>query len=145
MIAISQMRGHVSGSQGVVLVAPGGSKMRRVVAGADVPLIVAALIAIILLTQKFTLWRSYQATWLLAVHSAQNVLNTVAANIERNLTVIDLPLRGAEEVFAADGVRDLTPELRRMVLFDRAASTRFLGALVIIDRSGDLIEESGSP
>ena len=119
--------------------------MRRLVAGAYVPLIVAALIAVILLAQVLTLWRSYQATWLLAVHSAQNVMNTVAANIDRNLAVIDLTLRGAEEAFGAEGVRDLTPELRRMVLFDRAASARFLGALVILDRSGNLTEESESP
>ncbi len=118
--------------------------MRRLIAGAYVPLIVVTLVAVIILAQGLTLWRSYQATWQLAVHSAENVLNTVAANIERNLTVIDLTLRGAEDAFTAEAVRNLTPEIRRMVLFDRAASARYLGALVILDRDGDLIEESGS-
>lgn len=121
-----------------------GSIMRRLIAGAYVPLIVVTLVAVIILAQGLTLWRSYQATWQLAVHSAENVLNTVAANIERNLTVIDLTLRGAEDAFTAEAVRNLTPEIRRMVLFDRAASARYLGALVILDRDGNLIEESGS-
>lgn len=118
--------------------------MRRLIAGAYVPLIVAALVAVILLAQGLTLWRSYQATWLLAVHSAQNVLNTVAANIDRNLTVIDLSLRGAEDAFATNGVRELAPEIRQMVLFDRAASARYLGALVILDRNGNILEQSGA-
>ncbi len=118
--------------------------MRRLVAGAYVPLMVATLVAVIIVAQGLTLWRSYQATWLLALRSAENVLNTVAANIERNLTVIDLTLRGAEDAFSTKGVRDLAPELRQMLLFDRAASARFLGALIIQDRNGDIVEDSGS-
>lgn len=118
--------------------------MRRLVAGAYVPLIVATLVVVIVLAQGLTLWRSYQATWLLALRSAENVLNTVAATIERNLNVIDLTLRGAEEAFSTKGVRDLAPELRQMLLFDRAASAQFLGALIIQDRNGDIVEDSGS-
>lgn len=121
------------------------SNMRSPIAWAYVPLIAATLVAVIILAQGLTLRRSYQATWQLAVHSAENVLNTVAANIERNLTVIDLSLRGAEEASTLEAVSILTPEMRRMVLFDRAASARYLGALVILDREGNLIEESLSP
>lgn len=118
--------------------------MRRLVAGAYVPFIVAVLVAVIVLAQGLTLWRSYQATWSLASISAENVLNTVAANIERNLSIIDLSVRGAVDAFGANGVKDLAPELRRMVLFDRAAGAQYLGQLVILDRNGDVIEASGS-
>lgn len=118
--------------------------MRRLVAGSYVPLMVAALVVVIILAQGLTLWRSYLATWSLASVSAENVLNTIAANIERNLSIIDLSVRGAVDAFGADGVRGLAPELRRSVLFDRAASARYLGQLVILDRNGDVVEASGS-
>lgn len=109
------------------------------------PLTVAALIAIILAAQGLTLWRSYQATWQLAVRSADNVLHTIASNIERNLSVIDLSLKGVEEAIASAGVTDLAPELRQMVLFDRAASAQFLGSMLVLDREGTILYDSGSP
>lgn len=142
-VAISHAAVHLCGEGGVAA-APGKSMMRRLVDGAYVPLITAGLVAVIVLAQGLTLWRSYWATWSLASVSAENVLNTVAANIERNLSIIDLSVRGAVDAFGADGVRDLAPELRRSVLFDRAASARYLGQLVILDRNGDIVEASGS-
>lgn len=118
--------------------------MQRLVRGGYVPLLVAALIGIIIVAQALALRRSYQATWLLAVRSAENVLNTVAASIGRNLTVIDLSLRGVEDAVATSGVGELPPNIRQMVLFDRAASAQFLESMLVLDREGTIVYDSGA-
>jgi diguanylate cyclase (GGDEF)-like protein len=118
--------------------------MHRFVRGGYVPLLVATLIGLIIAAQALTLHRSYQATWLLAVRSADNVLNTVAASIGRNLSVIDLSLRGVEEAVTTSGVIELPPNIRQMVLFDRAASAQFLGSMLVLDRQGIIVYDSGS-
>ncbi|MFG1365888.1 helix-turn-helix domain-containing protein [Xanthobacter versatilis] len=77
--------------------------MQRLIYGKYVPLVVATLIGVIIVAQALALQRSYQATWLLAGRSAENVLNAIATTIGRNLSVIDLSLRGAEEAARAQG------------------------------------------
>ncbi|QRG06659.1 hypothetical protein EZH22_27730 [Xanthobacter dioxanivorans] len=105
----------------------------------------ATLIVIIITVQGLTLWRSYQETWLLALRSAENVLNTISSSISRNLSVLDLSLRGAQEAVATSGLSDLSPELRQMVLFDRATGAQFLGSMLVLDREGaSIVYDSGS-
>lgn len=118
---------------------PVGSGMQRLVPGKYVPLVVATLIGVIIVAQALALQRSYQATWLLAVRSAENVLNTIATTIGRNLSVIDLSLRGAEEAVATSGVSELPPDVRQKVLFDRAASAQFLGSMLVLNREGTIM------
>lgn len=118
--------------------------MRRLVSGAYVPLAVGALITILIVAQGLTLWRSYQATWLLAVRSAENALNTISSSISRNLSVLNLSLMGAQEAIGKSGLADIPVELRQMVLFDRAASAQFLGSMLVLGRDGGIIHDSGS-
>lgn len=118
--------------------------MRRLVAGGYVPLIVGALVAVIIAAQALTLWRSYQATWQLALRSGENALNTLSSSISRNLSLLDLSLRGAEEAVATSGLSDISPELRQMVLFDRAAGAQFLGSMLVLSRDGSIVYDSGS-
>lgn len=123
---------------------PGGIFMRRLVSGAYVPLAVGTLITILIAAQGLTLWRSYQTTWLLAVRSAENALNTISASISRNLSVLELSLMGAQEAIGKSDLADIPVELRQMVLFDRAASAQFLGSMLVLDRDGRIIHDSGS-
>ncbi|OYX86394.1 MAG: hypothetical protein B7Y75_03255, partial [Azorhizobium sp. 35-67-5] len=118
--------------------------MRRLVAGGYLSLVVATVVAVIIAAQGLTLWRSYQATWLLAVRSAENVLNTLSSSIGRNLSVIDLSLWGTQEAVATSGLSDLSAELRQMVLFDRAAGAQFLGSMLVLNREGAIAYDSGS-
>ncbi|MFG1205547.1 sensor domain-containing diguanylate cyclase [Xanthobacter flavus] len=118
--------------------------MRRLIAGGYVPLIVGGLVAVIIAAQALTLWRSYQATWQLALRSGENALNTLSSSISRNLSLLDLSLRGAEEAVATSGLSDISPELRQMVLFDRAAGAQFLGSMLVLNRDGSIVYDSGS-
>lgn len=118
--------------------------MQRLIYGKYVPLVVATLIGVIIVAQAQALQRSYQATWLLAVRSAENVLNAIATTIGRNLSVIDLSLRGAEEAVATSDVSELPPHIRQKVLFDRAASAQFLGYMLVLNQDGTIIYDSGS-
>lgn len=70
------------------------------------------------------------------MRSAENVLNATATTIGRNLSVIDLSLRGAGEAVATSGVSQLPPDIRQKVLFDRAASAQFLGSMLVLNREG---------
>ena len=70
--------------------------LKRLARGAGFPSILVLLVAVIICAQGYALYRSYQATWLLATRSAENVLHTIAANIERNLEIIELSLIGLE-------------------------------------------------
>jgi len=118
------------------------SVWRRLVGGNYQSFALGALVIVILLAQGLSLWRSYQATWLLATRSAENVMRTVASNIERNLSVIELSLIGLEDAVTAPGVADLPSDLRRMVLFDRAAGAHYLGSMLVLDREGDIVYDS---
>src|SRR5262249_12674078 len=40
------------------------------------------------------------------------------------------------------GIGDIDPQLRQLVLFDRSATARHLGALLVLDEKGDLVIDS---
>lgn len=78
--------------------------------------------------------------------AASKALTTVCAilshDIARNIEIYDLSLVGASEAFRQPGVDALPIELRRSVLFDRAADAPYLGSIRVLDRAGDTIISS---
>ncbi|WP_232478123.1 sensor domain-containing diguanylate cyclase [Caballeronia calidae] len=65
-------------------------------------------------------------------------------DIERNLELYDLSLQAVVDGLQDRDVMALTPRLRRELLFDRAASARFLGAFLVLDESGNVVLDSAS-
>ncbi len=118
---------------------------KRLARGPLFPAVVAVLIAAIVCVQGYILHRSHEATWLLAERSAENVLNTLAANIERNLDTVQLSLIGLESASLIENIDTLDPTVRSMLLFDRAASARDLGAMIVLSAKGDIRFDSSSP
>lgn len=121
-----------------------GHGWKRIVGGPIFPMVVAMLITTIVSVQGYILYTSYQATWLLATRSEENVLRTIAANIKRNLDIIELSLIGLEAASQLDGLDELNPQMRNMLLFDRAASARYLGALLVLNPEGSIRFDSGA-
>lgn len=117
---------------------------RRQVRGPTFQILVAMLIAAIICVQGYELYRSYQATWLLAQRSAENVLHSLASNIDRNLYIVELSLIGLESAAVLDGLDSLNPQTRSMLLFDRAASAQFLGAMLVLNEKGDIRFDSSA-
>jgi diguanylate cyclase (GGDEF)-like protein len=74
--------------------------------------------------------------------AASNLSSAITQDISRNLELYDLSIQGV-----IDGVNDpfvmAAPDrLRQMVLFDRAATAQYLGALLVLDPAGDTILDS---
>ena len=69
-----------------------------------------------------------------AEENARNLMLVIERDIARNVELYDLSLQAV-----VDGVEDpqvmvLAPKLRSELLFDRAASGKYLGSIFVIDR-----------
>lgn len=117
---------------------------RRASQGFAIQIMTAIAIVLIIAAQAWALWRSYQATWLLETRSAENTVNSIAANIERNLNVIELSLLGLVDAATDAAVLALPPDLRNRVLFDSSASARYLGSMLVLDVDGNIKFDSGA-
>ncbi len=117
---------------------------KRLIQGPGLFIAVAVLIIGILTVQALSIYRSYNATWALATRSAENVLQSLSANIERNLNVIDLSVAGLQDAAAIDGIDGLSPAVRHALLFDRAGTARYLGSLLALDAKGNIRFDSRS-
>ena len=54
-------------------------------------------------------------------------LQVIERDIARNAEIFDLSLRAVVDNLKAPGVAELTPELRQLILFDRAATAKDIG------------------
>lgn len=78
-----------------------------------------------------------------AVRDAQNVLGTVSNDIARNIELYDLSLQGVVEGFNMPGILNTTPEIRHSVLYDRAATAKYLGSIVVLNEYGIIVDDGG--
>jgi hypothetical protein len=77
-----------------------------------------------------------------AVTAAENVLASIDAEITRNFELYDLSLQGVVDGLGFPEIASLPPALRQQLLFDRAATAKYLGSIFVLDRTGDLILDS---
>ncbi|TDN68265.1 sensor domain-containing diguanylate cyclase [Paraburkholderia sp. BL10I2N1] len=77
-----------------------------------------------------------------AQESAFNVSLLVERDTSRNLDIYDLSLQAVIEGVRQPGVMALPPPIRQMVLFDRSATAKDLGSLLVVDEKGDIIVDS---
>ncbi|TNC11674.1 GGDEF domain-containing protein [Methylobacterium terricola] len=75
--------------------------------------------------------------WDKAEQTSQNLLQVIERDIARNVEVIDLSLRAVVDNLRVPGVEALSPEMRQLVLFDRAATARDMGAMFVLDENGE--------
>lgn len=108
------------------------------------PILAAVAVALIVVIQAWALGGSYQAEWKLETRSAENTLHTIAANIQRNLELIDLSLARLADAAMDPSVRTLPPAIRMKVLFDNSASARGFGAMLVVDADGKIVADSAS-
>jgi diguanylate cyclase (GGDEF)-like protein len=65
-------------------------------------------------------------------------------DIERNLELYELSLQAVVDGLQQADVMALPPRLRQEVLFDRAASAKYLGSMLVLDETGNIVIDSGS-
>lgn len=84
--------------------------------------------------------------WGKAEQTSQNLLQVVERDIERNFEIIDLSLKAVVENLRVPGVAAADPKLRQMMLFDRAATAKDIGVMLVLDEHGDsLYDAAGYP
>jgi len=106
--------------------------------------LVAGVIALgILGISAHTLWMDRQNTWQEAERASRNILTTIGHDLNSNLELLDLSLKGAMEGLRYLSVPQLPPDLQYRMLFDRAASASFMGTLLLVDQDGNLIADAG--
>jgi PAS domain S-box-containing protein len=77
--------------------------------------------------------------------SSENLAAAIAHDIERSIEVYDLSLQAVIEGLRLPGIDALSPEMRSSVLFDRAASARHFGSMMVLDATGRVAIDSQPP
>jgi diguanylate cyclase (GGDEF)-like protein len=73
---------------------------------------------------------------------ATNVVSALEADIARNIEVYDISLQAVVDGSLHQNLKDLDPQLRQLILFDRSASARHLGPILVVDHQGRVVLDS---
>lgn len=103
------------------------------------------LLTLIWLFCARVLYQSHRDAYLHAVDNAHNLVLLLERDIARNVELYDLSLQAV-----VDGVNDprimaLDPAIRAKVLFDRAATGKYLGTISVMNEHGDIVLDSHFP
>ena len=74
--------------------------------------------------------------------SGQRLATAVAQSIDRNVELLDLSMRGVAQQWGEKDIRQLSPNLRDKVLFDKAMLAPGFGMILVIDRVGAIVAGS---
>jgi diguanylate cyclase (GGDEF)-like protein len=77
-----------------------------------------------------------------ALDAATNLVATIANDISRNIDLYDLSLQAVVDGLKMPEVDKLSPQLRHLLLFDRAATAKDLGSILVIDSAGQVTIDS---
>ena len=75
---------------------------------------------------------------------ARNIAAGVALDVARNLDLYDLSLQAAVQAIQTPGIQQLDSELRRMLLFPRAARGPYFSFINVLDATGTVVADSES-
>lgn len=75
---------------------------------------------------------------------ATNLVAAIAADIARNIEIYDLSLQAVVDGMLNPSAATLAPELRHQLLFDRSATAKELGSILVLDTRGQVILDSRS-
>jgi diguanylate cyclase (GGDEF)-like protein len=92
----------------------------------------------------FFLLDARRTTWDQAKQSANNIASVLQTDIERNIELYDLSLQAVVDNLKEPDLDRISPALRQLVLFDRAATAKYLGAIQVLDSNGTVILDSKS-
>ncbi|SAL77223.1 diguanylate cyclase [Caballeronia terrestris] len=105
----------------------------------------AALISLVMVGLcALVLYQSRQDAFERTRETSRNVALIAERDIVRNFELYDLSLQAVIEGLAQPEVMALPDHLRRDVLFDRAATAKYLEALLVLDEAGDIVVDSVS-
>src|SRR5260370_23659256 len=74
--------------------------------------------------------------------AAANLVASIASEIDRNIELYDLSLQAVVDGIRLPEINKISPELRQVVLFDRAATAKDMGSILVLDARGDVMLDS---
>ena len=89
-----------------------------------------------------TLLEARADAWKQAKQASDNLTLALTRDIGRNITMFDLSLQGLRDAMAVRAIELASPEVRRIALFDRAATAEYLGAMAVVDAEGAVVIDS---
>ncbi|PRX30635.1 diguanylate cyclase (GGDEF)-like protein [Paraburkholderia sp. BL18I3N2] len=91
----------------------------------------------------WVLFESRKDAYNRAEENARNLMLVIERDIARNIELYDLSLQAVVEGVADPQVMALPEKIRSGVLFDRAASGKYLGSIFVMNERGDIVLDSG--
>ncbi|RMM36193.1 GGDEF domain-containing protein [Pseudomonas coronafaciens pv. oryzae] len=77
-----------------------------------------------------------------AARAAANIVQLIDADVMHNAELYDSSLQGMISSWQRPDIKNLSPELRQLVLFDRSTAASYKGDLVLLDNKGNLLADS---
>lgn len=92
----------------------------------------------------WVLWQAGGRDYQHSRDAAANLVSSLASEIDRNIELYDLSLQAVVDGIKLSEIDRISPELRQVVLFDRAATAKDMGSILVMDRLGKVILDSRS-
>ncbi len=80
----------------------------------------------------------------LARQTLENLAVGIDADISRNIELFDLSLRAVASNLVMPEIKDVSKEVRHLILFDHAATAKHFGAIQVFDATGKLTIDASS-
>ncbi|WP_442919162.1 sensor domain-containing diguanylate cyclase [Methylobacterium sp. Leaf118] len=77
--------------------------------------------------------------WEKAAQTSRNLLQVIERDVARNFEIIDLALLGIADNLKMPSLSAMSPEIRQLVLFDRAVNAKDLGVMLVLDEDGNTV------
>jgi diguanylate cyclase (GGDEF)-like protein len=114
-------------------------RVNRIIMPASVAL-ASAILAIV----AFTLWQAREDARARAEREGENIVRAIEADVARNIELYDLSLQGLQEALVTEAVGHVAQEVQRLALFDRPARAKYMGSLLVLNATGDIVIASRS-
>ncbi len=101
-------------------------------------LTVIAILSIV----AFLLIREHANAQQAATRSATTVAQLIDADVLRTVELYDLTLQGLIAASQRDDLKQVSAQIRHLVLFDRSTTARFKGDILLLDKHGEVIADS---
>lgn len=90
----------------------------------------------------FLLIREHTNARQAATRSATTIAQLIDADVLRTVELYDLTLQGLIAAAQRDDLKQVSPQIRHLVLFDRSTTARFKGDILLLDKHGEVLADS---
>lgn len=101
-------------------------------------LTVIAILSIV----AFLLIREHANAQLEATRGATTIAQLIDADVLRTVELYDLTLQGLIAASQRDDLKQMSAQVRHLVLFDRSTAARFKGDILLLDKHGEVLADS---